>query len=122
MRFSKTYFILFLILFTIEACIAHFLKSGFIRHTFGDFLAIIMLYCLLKSFINIKPIPAAIIVLLISFTIEFLQLTSFLKWLSLQDNMYAKLVLGSTFHMSDLVAYTLGIITTIIIENKLSNE
>ena len=77
MRFSKTYFILFLILFTIEACIAHFLKSGFIRHTFGDFLAIIMLYCLLKSFINIKPIPAAIIVLLISFTIEFLQLTPF---------------------------------------------
>jgi len=98
------------------------LKSGFIRHTFGDYLVVIMLYCLLKSFVNIKPMPLAIIVLLISFSIEFLQLTPFLEWLNLQDNVYAKLVLGSTFHISDLVAYALGIISIIIIENKLNNE
>jgi hypothetical protein len=60
----------------------------------------------------------ALIVLIISFAIEFLQLTTFLEMLNLQDNMYAKLVLGNTFHFSDLVAYTAGVITIIGIESK----
>jgi dynactin complex subunit len=118
MKFNKTYFFLFILLFLIEVCIAYFLKSGFIRHTFGDFLVVILLYCLIKSFINLKPISMALIVLIISFAIEFLQLTTFLEMLNLQDNMYAKLVLGNTFHFSDLVAYTAGVITIIGIESK----
>jgi hypothetical protein len=119
MKFNKHYFLLFLFIFSIEVCIAYFLKTGFIRHTFGDFLVVILLYCLLKSFINIKSITIAIIVLFISFMIEFLQLTPFLEWLNLHDNTFAKTVLGSTFHVSDLVAYSLGVITIIIIESKL---
>jgi len=119
MKFKKHYFLLFLFIFSIEVCIAYFLKTGFIRHTFGDFLVVILLYCLLKSFINFKPITMAIIVLFISFIIEFLQLTPFLEWSNLHDNTFAKTVLGSTFHVSDLVAYSLGVITIIIIESKL---
>jgi len=119
MKFKKHYFLLFLFIFSIEVCIAYFLKTGFIRHTFGDFLVVILLYCLLKSFINFKPITMAIIVLFISFIIEFLQLTPFLEWSNLHDNTFAKTVLGSTFHVSDLVAYSLGVITIIIIESNL---
>jgi len=119
MKFKKHYFLLFLFIFSIEVCIANFLKTGFIRHTFGDFLVVILLYCLLKSFINFKPITMAIIVLFISFIIEFLQLTPFLEWSNLHDNTFAKTVLGSTFHVSDLVAYSLGVITIILIESKL---
>ena len=119
MKFKKHYFLLFLFIFSIEVCIAYFLKTGFIRHTFGDFLVVILLYCLLKSFINFKPITMAIIVLFISFIIEFLQLTPFLEWSNLHDNTLAKTVLGSTFHVSDLVAYSLGVITIILIESKL---
>lgn len=122
MKFSKIYFILFVILFIIEVCIAYFLKTGFIRHTVGDFLVVIMLYCLLKSFLIIKPMQSALIVLIIAFIVEFMQLTSFLEWFNLQDNNMAKIIFGSTFHVSDLVAYTLGIITTLIIENKLNND
>lgn len=119
MKFNKHYFLLFLFVFSIEVCIAYFLKTGFIRHTFGDFLVVILLYCFLKSFLNIKPITMALLVLIISFTIEFLQLTPFLEWLNLHNNTLAKTVLGSTFHISDLVAYTLGVITIIIAESKL---
>ena len=119
MKFNKFYFLLFLILFCIVFCIAYFLKTGFIRHTFGDFLVVIMLYCFLKSFIDIKPIVMALIVLCISFLIEFLQLTPFLEWLNMNDNTFAKIVLGSTFHVSDLIAYTLGVLSIIIVELKL---
>ena len=60
----------------------------------------------------------AFIVLILSFTVEFLQLTPLLENLNLQDNIYAKLVLGNTFHVSDLIAYVLGVITIIGIESK----
>lgn len=108
-----------MILLIIEASIAYFLKTGFIRHTIGDFLVVIMLYCFFKSFIDLKPITMSLIVLCIAFIVEFLQLTPFLKWFNLQDNAVAKIVLGSTFHVSDLIAYTLGVITVLNIENKL---
>lgn len=121
MKYNRTYFLFFLVLFVVEASIAFFLKDGFIRHTFGDFLVVIMVYCLLKSFINIKPITTAIIVLTIAFGIEFLQLTNLLNWIGLNENVYAKLILGSTFHFTDLIAYTLGIILIIVIESHYKN-
>ena len=122
LQFNKTYFIIFIILFIIEVLIATYLKTGFIRHTFGDFLIVILLYCFIKSFIAIKPIPTAIYVLIISFIIEFLQMGNLLYHLNLQNSDLAKLILGSTFQISDLVAYSLGTITVLIIENIISNN
>ena len=119
MTFNKTYFLLFTGLFLIEFAIAYFLKDGFIRHTFGDFLVVIMLYCLFRSFLNIKPKLTALLVLIIAFVIEFLQLTNFLEILGLENNIYAKIILGSTFHTTDLIAYSLGVLTVLIIENKI---
>ena len=92
-KFNKIYFFLFLTLFVIEASIAYFLKTGFIRHSFGDFLVVIMLYCLLKSFINIKPLYLGLFVLIISFCIEFLQLFNLLVKLELTENKIAKTVI-----------------------------
>ena len=121
MQFNKKYFLLLLVFFLIEAGIACYLKDGFIRHTFGDYLVVIMLYFFLKCFIKIKPITASLVVLLIAFIVEFLQLTSFLEFFNLENNYYAKLILGSTFQISDLLAYTLGVLSIIIIESKRSS-
>ncbi|MCH7524551.1 MAG: DUF2809 domain-containing protein [Bacteroidetes bacterium] len=119
-KFNKTYFFRFLILFIIEACIAFFIKEGFIRHTFGDVLVVIMLYCLIKSFVKAKPIYIAITVLIVSFGIEFLQLTHILQWLHIENNKALKLILGSTFDINDLLAYLFGIIVVLLIEYKYS--
>lgn len=118
LKFKSYYFIAFILLFIIEALIAKYLKDGFIRHTFGDFLVVILLYCFLKSFLNYKSYQVALVVFIISFLIEFLQLTNFLELLHLEQNKLAKIVLGSTFSISDLVAYTLGIISILIFEHK----
>ncbi len=112
------YFIIFLILFFIEVNIAYFLKTGFIRHTFGDYLVVILIYCFIKSFLNMKPFSAAIGVLLFAFSIELLQLVSILEVLNLQNNSIAKLILGNTFQISDLIAYTFGIISVLFIERR----
>ena len=104
-------------LFAIEALIAIFLKDGFIRHTVGDYLVVILLYCFFKSFICGQSFLIALVVLAISYGIEFLQLTNILEVLHLQDNNIARIILGSTFSIGDLVAYTFGIITLLIYQH-----
>lgn len=117
LKFNRNYFIGFIILLCIEILIAIYLKDGFIRHTFGDYLVVILLYCFFKSFIKATSFLIAFVVLIIAYSIEFLQLTNFLEVLHLQNNAIAKIVLGSTFHIGDLIAYTLGIITILIFEH-----
>ncbi len=119
LKFNKTYSIIALTIFIIEVLIATYLKYGFIRHTFGDYLVVILLYCFFKSFINTTPIIVAIPVLIFAYIIELLQLINILEMLNLNNNHLAKLILGSTFQVSDLVAYSLGIITVLIIEYTL---
>ena len=104
-------------LFT-EICIAVFLTDGFIRHTFGDFLAVILLYCIIRSFIEANPIYIAISVLIFAFIIEFAQLFNLLDHLDLRQNKIVTIILGSTFHISDLIAYTLGTMAILFIDLK----
>ena len=117
LKFNIYYFVGFILLFAIEALIAIFLKDGFIRHTVGDYLVVILLYCFFKSFISGKSVLVALAVLIISYGIEFLQLTNMLEVLNLEDNNLARIVLGSTFSIGDLVAYTFGIITLLIFQH-----
>lgn len=120
--FKPYYFAIFYTLLLIEIAIALLLKDGFIRHTFGDFLVVILLYCFIKSFIDIKPIPLALIVLLIAFAIEFLQLANILEYFNLRNNKFMATVFGTSFSIQDLVAYTLGamfaFITDLIINKR----
>ena len=116
--FNKNHFLAFLILFAIEVAIAYYLKSGFIRHTFGDFLVAILLYCLFKSFIKGSTALIATATLCIAYAIEFLQRTNFLQYLGLEQNKWAALVFGNSFSVQDLVAYTLGIAVTLYIERS----
>ena len=119
MKFNLKYFILFILLLFTEIIIAQ--TSGFIRHTFGDFLAVIGVYYLVKSFFNIEPIKLGIGVLIFSFVIELLQLTPFLEITGLANNRIASIIFGSTFSYGDLIAYTLGIITIVIIDKNIKS-
>lgn len=115
-KFKPYYFAAFYILILIEIAIALLLKSGFIRHTFGDFLATILLYCFIKSFIKMKSVAVAVIVLVIAYVIEFLQLYNVLVYLNLRDNKFVATVLGTSFSIEDLIAYSLGAITILAID------
>jgi hypothetical protein len=119
--FNTTYFILFSILLITEILIATFLKDGFIRYTFGDFLVVILLYTFFKSFLKANTILVAISVLIIAYTIEFLQLANILDYLNLRHNQLATLILGSHFSVEDLIAYTLGVICAVLIDKKFNH-
>jgi hypothetical protein len=99
--------------------IAIFFKVRFIRHTLGDFLVVIMLFYFFKSFLKTKSIYIAILVLLISYSIEFLQFIPILEILNFQHNKTLNTIFGTTFSVLDLIAYTLGVVTVLIIEKYL---
>ncbi len=116
LTFSKNYFLVAVLLLIIEIAIAIFFKEGFVRHTFGDFLVVILLYCFFKSFLRAHSLGIALTTLGIAFIIEFLQLTSFLQLFGLKHSKWANLVFGNSFSFQDLIAYTLGILAVLIFE------
>ncbi|MGC1471745.1 MAG: DUF2809 domain-containing protein [Psychroserpens sp.] len=118
-RFHSMFFASALFLLAVEIIIALYLSAGFIRHTVGDFLVVILMYCSMRAISNIKAISCAIMVLSFSFLIEFLQLFNLLDVLDLRNNNLAVIILGSTFEISDLIAYTFGAITIYLIDVKL---
>lgn len=118
LKFRPIYFIYFLVLLVIEILIAIFLNSGFIRHTFGDYLVVILMFFFLKSFVKANDIAIGIVTLLIAYVIEFLQLTNMLSYFGLQHSKWANLIFGNYFSIQDLLAYTLGILTVTSLEIK----
>lgn len=116
LQFNKTYILIAVILMAIELAIAFFIKTGCIRHTFGDYLVVMLLYAIMRGCTNLRVWVSALVVLIIAFSIEFLQLTPVLSYLNLQDSFTAKLILGSTFEILDLWAYTAGVCTILALE------
>lgn len=114
--FNKNYFLATLLLFLIEVGIALFVRDRFIRPYFGDFLVVILLYCLLKSFWNGSPLKAGVYVLIFAFAVEIGQYFQLVKVLGLNHSELARTVIGTGFDWGDLVAYTLGILVVLVFE------
>ena len=118
MSFNKPYFLLTLILFFIEVIIALYVRDSFIRPYGGDYLVVILIYSGIKS-ISDKPANAtALGVLLFSYLVETLQYFRFIYLLGWEKSTIAKILIGSSFAWLDLVMYTLGILTVILIEKN----
>lgn len=117
---KKRYLLLSILLFGLELLIAQ--TDGFIRYTLGDFFAVILLYCILKSFFLIKVDFAVIISLSIAFGIELLQLTALSEHAIFNRFPILKLILGTSFSWGDLIAYTLGAATILLIEKQYKHE
>jgi len=116
LEFKFKYFIVFVIIFTIEVFIALYLHDSFIRPYFGDFLVVILIYCFVMSFINFSKYKVALFVLLFTYCIEFAQCFNLLLLLGLENMSLAKVVLGNSFAIEDLVLYTFGFGVIVVVE------
>lgn len=119
LHFNRNYFLLTVLLFITEVCIALFVQDNFIRPYFGDVLVVILIYCFVKSFLNATVIKAAMAVLLFAFSIETLQYFAIIETLGLQDNSLARTVIGTSFAWEDILAYVVGIVIVIVCEKWL---
>jgi hypothetical protein len=116
LKFNKIYFALTVLLLLTEIVIALFVHDRFVRPYVGDFLVVILIYCFVKSFLNLSVWFTAVSVLCFSFCVEITQYFNLIGKIGLQDSGIAKAVLGNSFAWEDLVAYVAGIAFVVIIE------
>ena len=117
LQFNRTYFLLTVLLFITEVCIALFVHDHFIRPYIGDVLVVILIYCSVKSFLKVSVIKAAIAVLLFAFSIETLQYLAIVEKLGLENNKIARIVIGTSFSWEDILAYIVGIGMVLVFES-----
>lgn len=108
LKFSKTYFGLTILLFVVEVLIALFLHDNFVRPYVGDVLVVMLIYCFVKSFLDVPEFVLAIGVLLFAFAIEFLQYIKIVNVLGLEKSELMRTVLGTSFAWLDMLAYVVG--------------
>jgi len=115
-RLNSGYLSCGLLLFLTEAGIALFVRDQILRPYGGDFLVVIMLYCLIRGILSIGMIRTAMLVLVFSYVIETIQYFQIVKMLGLEKSKIASTVIGTSFAWSDIMAYTLGILCVILVE------
>jgi hypothetical protein len=115
-KFQLPYFVPAIALLLVEIAIAVFVKDAFVRPYVGDYLVVILLYCMLKSVVVISPIKAAIIVFLFALAVEFTQYFNLAAKLGFAKSSAGTVILGSSFEWLDILAYALGLATVLLIE------
>lgn len=117
LRFNPRFFLFTLLLFVIEVLIAVYVHDNFVRPYVGDYLVVMLLYCAVRTFINASPLKIAPAVLLFAYCIELLQYFHLVDRLGLAGNTIARTVIGYGFEWLDLLAYTLGVISILLLEH-----
>jgi len=116
--FNLRFFLLSILFFVIEVLIALYVMDDFIRPYVGDYLVVMLIYCAVRTFIKANPVKIAIAVLLFAYLIEILQYFRIVDRLGLSGNPVAKTVIGYGFEWWDMLAYTLGVLTILVVENR----
>lgn len=120
-QFNKNYFLLALLLLFTEVLIGSFVHDVFVRPYGGDFLVVILLYCVVKSFMDAPVLITAIVVLLFAYAVEVSQYFHLVRLLGLQHNKGAVLLMGTSFSFTDMLVYTLGIALVVLVEKTQVN-
>lgn len=122
LRFCPRFFFYTILFFVIEVLIAMYAYDDFLRPYVGDYLVVMLIYCALRTFIKANTLPVVIGVLLFAYLVEVLQYFRIVDRLGLSGNQLAKTVIGYGFEWLDMLAYTLGVITIILVEKGLANR
>lgn len=107
-RFNPKSFAISIVLFCILVFIAVFVKDSIVRPFFGDTLAVIWLYFVLKTVINISGYRLSVVVLMIAYCVEVAQFFNIVTLLGISHIKIVRVVLGATFDLHDILAYTIG--------------
>lgn len=100
----------FIIFFITEVLIAVYVHDDFIRPYVGDILVVILLYCFVKIFAPYKAKLMPLYIFIFSAFVEILQYFKLVEMLGLQDNRFARIVIGSVFDWKDILCYGVGCI------------
>ncbi len=118
-KFNSRYLEYSILLFLVEVFIALYVTDAFVRPYVGDFLVVILLYCIVKSVLDANKTKIAFSVLLFACLLEVLQYFRIAEVLGLGAYPLANVIIGTSFAWIDLLAYALGIMTVLIAERRI---
>ena len=101
------YFTLFLILTAVEVLIALYVHDCFVRPYLGDVLAVIVVYCLIRTILPQKVRLLPLYIFLFALCVELLQLIQLTDILNIRNQVLLTL-LGSVFDWKDILCYGIG--------------
>jgi hypothetical protein len=116
LTFRPKYGLLAIAFFIIEVLIAVYVHDSFIRPFFGDYLVVFLVYSAVFTFWNTHYEKAAIAVLLFCYLIETLQYFHFVHYMGWEKYKIVAIALGTGFAWYDMLAYTLGFLTILLVE------
>jgi hypothetical protein len=117
--FDRKYWYAALLLLLIEVLIALYVHDHIVRPYIGDLLAVVLVYCLLKSFLRFSVFAAACVALLVAFVLETMQYFEVLQQLGLDKSRLLRTVLGTAFSWADMGWYSAGFIAILVGEKLL---
>lgn len=116
--FRPKYALLAIVFFVFEVLIAIYVHDSFVRPFVGDYLVVFLVYYFVRAFFTMHYLKVAVAVLLFSYLIETLQYFQFVQRMGLAKYKILAIVMGTSFAWFDILAYTLGFITIILIEYR----
>lgn len=122
MKINIKYIFAFLILLIAEIIIAIFVNDAIIRPYIGDILVVLLMYTLIRGFLQ-KPITLLPIYLfLFASAVELAQYFNIVGILHMQNNRVISIVLGATFDIKDILCYLVATIVLIALEKSKKNR
>jgi hypothetical protein len=122
LKFHPKYFYTTVILFLVEVFIGVFVHDAWIRPFVGDVLVVILIYCFVKSFWQIRPNLTIAAVFIFACIVEGLQYLNIIDILGIRQYKLLVIILGSSFDWNDILAYAIGSAIVWWWENKFMDK
>ena len=102
------YIILTIILLAVEVLIALFVHDQFVRPYIGDVLVVVVIYTFVRIWIpeSVRLLP--LYVFLFAAGVEILQYFNSVELLGVQDNVFLRTIIGTSFDVKDILCYAVG--------------
>ncbi|WP_455592761.1 ribosomal maturation YjgA family protein [Bacteroides sp.] len=115
------YLFCFIVILAVEVFIGMYVRDAFVRPYLGDALVVVLIYCFVRIFIprGIRWLP--VYVFAFACFIEVMQYFRLVDVLGL-TNRVARIVLGATFDLKDILSYAAGCLFILIAERGLKRS
>lgn len=102
------YLLIFIFFLAIEVLIALFVHDSFIRPYVGDVLVVFVIYLFIRIMIPEKCKWLPVYLFIFAVGVEIGQYFHIVEKLGLSDNIFMRILIGSTFDMKDIICYGVG--------------